>query len=54
MSKAKELGTLCGGHGTRIGEEKKTKTKPLVEIGGKPIFWHIMKLYSSFSMRLKH
>ncbi len=39
---------LAGGLGTRLSEETDTKPKPMVEIGGKPILWHIMKLYSSF------
>lgn len=39
---------LAGGLGTRIGEETVTRPKPMVEIGGKPILWHIMKYYSSF------
>ncbi|NIJ51576.1 glucose-1-phosphate cytidylyltransferase [Dyadobacter arcticus] len=38
---------LAGGFGTRISEETITKPKPMVEIGGKPILWHIMKIYSS-------
>lgn len=37
---------LAGGHGTRIEEESFLKPKPLVEVGGKPILWHIMKIYS--------
>ena len=37
---------LCGGLGTRLKEETEFKPKPLVEVGGKPILWHIMKLYS--------
>ena len=37
---------LCGGKGTRLSEETEAKPKPLVEIGGMPILWHIMKLYS--------
>lgn len=39
---------LAGGLGTRISEETDAKPKPMVEIGGKPILWHIMKIYSSF------
>jgi glucose-1-phosphate cytidylyltransferase len=39
---------LAGGFGTRISEETALKPKPLVEIGDKPILWHIMKLYSFF------
>lgn len=37
---------LCGGMGTRLREETEYKPKPMVEIGGRPILWHIMKLYS--------
>jgi len=39
---------LCGGKGTRLSEETVTKPKPMVEIGGKPILWHIMKYYSHY------
>lgn len=39
---------LAGGYGTRIAEESMYKPKPMVEIGGMPILWHIMKHYSSF------
>ncbi|WP_062269856.1 glucose-1-phosphate cytidylyltransferase [Endozoicomonas arenosclerae] len=38
---------LAGGLGTRISEETDSKPKPMIEIGGKPILWHIMKLYSA-------
>ncbi len=38
---------LAGGLGTRISEETQLKPKPMVEIGGKPILWHIMKIFSS-------
>lgn len=38
---------LCGGLGTRLYEETDLKPKPMVEIGGKPILWHIMKIYST-------
>lgn len=38
---------LAGGLGTRISEETAVKPKPMVEIGGKPILWHIMKIYSN-------
>lgn len=37
---------LAGGYGTRISEESQFKPKPMVDLGGKPILWHIMKLYS--------
>jgi len=39
---------LAGGYGTRIFEETQNKPKPMIEIGEKPILWHIMKYYSSF------
>jgi len=39
---------LAGGLGTRLSEETDYKPKPMIEIGGKPILWHIMKIYSSF------
>ena len=39
---------LAGGRGTRISEESDLKPKPMIEIGGAPILWHIMKYYSSF------
>lgn len=38
---------LAGGYGTRISEESGIRPKPMVEIGGKPILWHIMKIYSA-------
>lgn len=39
---------LAGGLGTRISEESQLKPKPMIEIGGKPILWHIMKIYSCY------
>ena len=42
---------LCGGKGTRLSEETVSKPKPMVEIGGKPILWHIMKTYSHFGVK---
>lgn len=41
---------LAGGFGTRISEESQFKPKPMVELGGKPILWHIMKLYYHFGI----
>ena len=41
---------LAGGLGTRISEETSTRPKPMVEIGGKPILWHIMKIYSVYGI----
>ena len=42
---------LCGGKGTRLREETEHKPKPMVEIGGRPILWHIMKLYSYYGFK---
>ncbi|RYE55013.1 MAG: glucose-1-phosphate cytidylyltransferase [Sphingobacteriales bacterium] len=42
---------LCGGLGTRISEETHIKPKPMVEIGGQPILWHIMNYYASFGFK---
>lgn len=39
---------FAGGLGTRISEETETRPKPMVEVGGKPILWHIMKMYSHY------
>ena len=41
---------LAGGYGTRISEESGVRPKPMVEIGGKPILWHIMKIYSAYGI----
>lgn len=50
---------LCGGLGTRLSEETLVKPKPMVEIGGRPILWHIMKMYerhglTDFMLALGH
>ena len=45
---------LCGGFGTRLGEETQLKPKPMVEIGGKPILWHIMKIYEKHNIEDFH
>ncbi len=42
---------LCGGIGTRLREETEYKPKPMVEIGEKPILWHIMKLYAHYGIK---
>jgi glucose-1-phosphate cytidylyltransferase len=42
---------LAGGFGTRISEESHLRPKPLIEIGGKPILWHIMKSFSAYGVR---
>ena len=45
---------LAGGTGTRIGEESHLRPKPMIEIGGKPILWHIMKIYSHSRLQRFH
>lgn len=42
---------LCGGLGTRLREETEFRPKPLVDVGGRPILWHIMKMYAHFGFR---
>ncbi|MBN1104273.1 MAG: glucose-1-phosphate cytidylyltransferase [Deltaproteobacteria bacterium] len=42
---------LCGGMGTRLAEQTEVRPKPLVEIGGRPILWHIMKHYSRYGFQ---
>lgn len=42
---------LAGGKGTRISEESQLRPKPMIEIGGRPILWHIMKIYSYYGFR---
>lgn len=46
-----KLVILAGGYGTRISEESMYKPKPMIEIGGKPIIWHLMKYYSNFGIK---
>ena len=41
---------LCGGQGTRLREETEYRPKPLVDVGGRPILWHIMKLFSHYGL----
>lgn len=48
MKKKVKVVILCGGKGTRLREETEIKPKPLIEIGHRPILWHIMKSYASF------
>lgn len=43
-----KVAILAGGFGTRLEEETYLKPKPMIEIGGMPILWHIMKIYSAF------
>ena len=48
--RAMKVVILAGGYGTRISEESAVRPKPLVEIGGRPILWHIMKMYSAYGL----
>jgi glucose-1-phosphate cytidylyltransferase len=50
LLKGKKCVILAGGRGTRIAEESNYKPKPMVEIGGRPILWHIMKSYSYYGV----
>ncbi len=43
-----KVGILAGGHGSRLAEETQIRPKPMVEIGGRPMLWHIMKYYAHF------
>lgn len=51
MSSNIKVVILCGGMGTRLREETEYKPKPLIEIGGKPILWHIMKTYAGYGLK---
>ena len=51
LNAATDVAILCGGMGTRLREETETKPKPMVEIGGRPILWHIMKYYASYGFK---
>lgn len=46
-----KVGILAGGLGTRLQEETSVRPKPMVEIGGKPILWHLMKIYAAFGFK---
>lgn len=46
-----KVAILCGGLGTRMREETEFRPKPLVHVGGRPILWHIMKLYAHYGFR---
>lgn len=49
--KAPKVAILAGGFGTRLSEETSVRPKPMVEIGGMPILWHIMKIYAHYGCR---
>ena len=42
---------LCGGQGTRLREQTEVTPKPMVEIGGRPMLWHIMKIYAHYGFK---
>ena len=46
-----KVAILAGGHGTRLAEETHIRPKPMVEIGGRPILWHIMMIYAQYGFR---
>ena len=46
-----KVAILAGGLGTRLSEETTIKPKPMVEIGGKPILWHIMNIYATHAFK---
>jgi glucose-1-phosphate cytidylyltransferase len=46
-----KVAILCGGAGTRLREETEVRPKPMVEIGGQPILWHIMKSYATYGFK---
>ncbi len=50
MAESAKVVILAGGLGTRLAEETETRPKPMVEIGDRPILWHIMKIYSHFGL----
>ena len=41
---------LAGGFGTRFSEETDLRPKPMIEVGGKPILWHIMRIYGAYNV----
>ena len=46
-----KVAILCGGLGTRLREETEVRPKPMVEIGGRPVLWHIMRGYASHGFK---
>jgi len=51
MSESIKAIILCGGLGSRLAEETQVKPKPMIEIGGKPILWHVMKIYERHGIK---
>src|SRR5262245_38202187 len=50
MEDCMKVGILAGGLGSRLAEETQVKSKAMVEIGGRPIMWHIMRIYAHFGL----
>ena len=50
LNRSMQAVILAGGLGTRLSEETHLKPKPMVEIGGRPILWHILKIYSAYGI----
>lgn len=46
-----KVAILAGGLGTRLSEETTVKPKPMVEVGGKPLLWHIMNIYAAYGYK---
>ena len=51
MSEIADVAILCGGRGTRLQEHTQSIPKPLVEIGGEPIVWHVIQIYAAQGLR---
>src|SRR4051812_26531962 len=51
MADAPKVVILCGGLGTRLREETEFRPKPMIEVGGRPILWHIMKTFGHYGLR---
>jgi len=51
MSSVEDVVILCGGRGTRLQEHTQSIPKPLVEIGGMPIVWHVIQIYAAHRLR---
>src|ERR1700716_126093 len=50
-ARSRTVAILCGGRGTRLQEHTRSIPKPLVEIGGRPILWHVMQIYACQGIR---
>ena len=50
MTPIRDVVVLCGGRGTRLQEHAQSIPKPLVEIGGEPIVWHVMRIHAAYEL----